>query len=149
MNCAEEINRLGRELDDCQDRSAQEMVDTLSDEDKSQISDGFHTFKELYEHRAALFIALAHCLSRTAWKSRCHADDTMYTGYFIAGINLPKWGRDVDGEPVVMESSPITYHLEDKYWDMLDVSVLRHAPTWDGHTPQDVVSRLLTWTGGM
>lgn len=43
-------------------------------EDISQISDGYHTFEELYFHR---------------WKSRLHDDGTMFNNYFIIEINTP------------------------------------------------------------
>jgi hypothetical protein len=56
------------------------------------VSDGYHTFAELYQHRFALFLALCRALEM-GWKSRLHADGTMYPGWFIAGIELPgEWG---------------------------------------------------------
>lgn len=94
------------------------------------ISDGYHSFDELYEHRAALFIRLANAHPNQAWRSRHHSDDSMFDGFFIAGINL--------------DSGQISYHLEDRYWDYLgNVCTLDNAPEWDGHSPSDVVKRLL------
>jgi len=99
-----------------------------------ELSDGYHTFNELYEHRTALFALLANTYPycNTAWKSRKHNDGTSYDGYFICGIDLPCIGKTV------------TYHINDKYWDFFEnIKTLEQAPAWDGHTPSDVVIRLL------
>jgi hypothetical protein len=102
-------------------------------EDRSQISDGYHTFAELYEHRHALFVALcAHwpTWKGAVWRAQHHSDGTMFPGWFIAGI-----GR----EP----GKQITYHLPDQLWGKLDFAeTFLRAPEWDGHTPADVVRRL-------
>lgn len=106
-----------------------------------QISDGFHTFDELYEHRSALFIALMRLKPFNSWYADEHEDGSMFSGYFIAGINLP------DGT--------ITYHMKINPWrgileEPLSLSFGRlsrfqRAPHWDGHTPADVVTRLKDW----
>ena len=99
--------------------------------DIGEVSDGFHTFNELYEHRQALFVALANRVPTMAWKSKLHSNRTMFDGWFIAGLRL--------------DTGDITYHLEDRFWDMLRVDELELAPPWDGHTPGDVVNRLMEW----
>lgn len=101
------------------------------------ISDGFHTFDELYDHRTALFAALCRSNRHLAWRSRRHhqGGDPMYPGYFIAGIG-------------VTPGTQITYHVRDTAWDLFyGVPERDHAPTWDGHTPADVVARLNGWKG--
>jgi hypothetical protein len=102
----------------------------------SQISDGFHTFDELYDHRRALTAALARVLP--SWRSREHHpdDDPMFEGgYFVVGINLPGVGT-------------ITYHYKLKHWDDFNgVDELEHAPKWDGAPPDTTVFRLLEWAG--
>jgi hypothetical protein len=97
----------------------------------NDISDGYHTFGELYEHRIELFIALCKNVDGiTVWKSRKHSDGTSFEGWFSLGIGLSK------GEQ-------ITYHLPDKYWDELDFThTLESAPEFDGHTSADVLKRL-------
>lgn len=114
----------------------------MSDDDNSQISDGYHTFAELYEHRHALFIALCRMMQCDAdeigfdsdvWRSRLHADGTMFDGWFVMGINR---------EP----GKQITYHLPERLWPTTEFApALDRAPEWDGHTPDDVVKRL--WFG--
>lgn len=123
--------------------SKEEAVNSLIqylDIDRGKISDGYHTFSELYEHRIALFIALCHVGSVQdvfggnalnnvlVWKSKYHNDGMMFDGWFIAGIGVGH--------------SQITYHLPLEYWDKLHVAELQHAPAWDGHTSADVLERL-------
>lgn len=112
-------------------------IQELPENEKELVSDGYHTFKELYEHRIALFVALItalmqqeyHPANKTCWKSKKHSDGTMLDGWFIAGIGLEKWDT-------------LTYHLPISEWDNLYCDVLENAPEWDGHTSKDVI-RLL------
>lgn len=105
----------------------------------NEVSDGYHTFGELYDHRIALFIMLCHMIVVAAsegldvfdmpWKSKLHNDGTSWEGWFIAGIGQEKGNQ-------------ISYHLPMDKWDKLDVLVLARAPEWDGHTSADVIERL-------
>lgn len=52
-------------------------------------SDGYHTFDELYHHRAVLFSVIVENFATRAWKSKLHADGTMYEGMFNVGIETP------------------------------------------------------------
>jgi hypothetical protein len=94
--------------------------------DRDNASDGHHTFKELYEHRHALFAAVSK--SQGGWKSKLHDDGTMFDGWFIAGCTTPQ--------------GPITYHLPLEWWDAFPAVALAKAPAWDGHTSTDVVGRI-------
>jgi len=106
------------------------------------VSDGYHSFAELYQHRNLLFCVLLTLIHREeldkfkAWKSRKHSDGTMFDGpegWFIAGMT------DLEG------NMQITYHMEGtKYWEILDVPELEFAPPYDGHTPEDVLERLVS-----
>jgi hypothetical protein len=95
------------------------------------ISDGYHTFGELYEHRITLFIALCGWLpnDKEVWKSKFHSDGSSMEGWFVMGI-----GKEVGQQ--------ITYHLPISKWDECDVQELDKAPEWDGHTSSDVLERL-------
>lgn len=90
------------------------------------ISDGYHTFGELYHHRAILFSVICNLLKEKAWKSKLHADGTMFDGdMFIVGIETPEGNY--------------TYHYHmNPYWDMFDIKELDYAPKWDGHKPSDI-----------
>lgn len=103
-------------------------------------SDGYHTFKELYDHRRALNAALVQMLSFSpiagtrAWRSRAHHpdDSPCYDGFFIVGIELP-W-----------LIGTVTYHYADQYWDdFAAAEALPHAPKWDGAEPPLSVTRLI------
>lgn len=105
------------------------MEEVKTTEINGSTSDGYHTFDELYHHRAILFSVIVHCFKDMAWKSKLHADGTMYPGYFIVGIDTPE--------------GPATYHYAvDPYWDMFECDELPYAPEWDGHTPNDAIERI-------
>lgn len=106
----------------------------IDDVDMGKVSDGFHTFDELYEHRIELFLALCRVINRTddsrsVWKSRYHSDGTRFEGWFICGIGIVS-GRQ------------ITYHMPDRKWDDADFDIRMSAPEFDGHTAEDVLHRL-------
>lgn len=96
---------------------------------KGEISDGSHTFSELYYHRMILFSVICNTHKDKAWKSLLHHDGTMYDDYFIVGINTPK--------------GQYSYHYHVDHWFKFDVEVLKKAPEWDGHQPKDI-TRLLS-----
>ena len=94
-----------------------------------ETSDGYHTFNELYHHRAALFSVIIKACSGKAWKAKKHEDGSMYDGMFIVGVETP------DGQA--------TYHYDiDPYWEMFKCRELEYAPKWDGHTPQEAIERI-------
>ena len=111
--------------------------------DTNLISDGYHTFGELYEHRIILYIALCRAFVKNeyaesnervdeiiAWRSKVHSDGTSWDGWFLLGICRDKGHQ-------------ITYHLPEKYWNECDFAeTLDKAPEFDGHTSQDVLERL-------
>lgn len=98
--------------------------------DMSYVSDGYHTFGELYDHRFALFCLLSALMPMFAWRSKKHHDGTMFEGgYFVCGLNFP--------------SGSITYHYKLERWDKLNhVQTLDLAPKWDGHDSKDVIQRI-------
>jgi hypothetical protein len=109
---------------------AREALTTLNEfieSDKGEISDGYHTFNELYEHRHVLFANVVN-QSNKSWKSKLHDDGTMFEGWFIAGMQT--------------DQGDLTYHLPIKHWKIFKCKELEKAPKWDGHTSDDVVNRL-------
>ena len=94
-----------------------------------EVSDGYHTFNELYHHRAILFSALCNANKEKAWKSKSHHDGTMFADMFIVGIDTPQ--------------GQASYHYDvNPYWDMFDVPALGKAPEWDGHTAEMAINRI-------
>lgn len=103
--------------------------------DVGEVSDGYHTFNELYAHRCALFAALMASYPQLSWKSKQHNDGTTYDGWFIAGMKLP--------------SGDVSYHLPiDEFWDKLkNIPELEFGVKFDGHTSNDVLIRIMNWIG--
>lgn len=100
-----------------------------------QISDGYHTFDELYEYRM-LYNAHAargwHEADIVVVKSWNHADGTpcFGGGWFIVTAQLP--------------TGQVSNHYQAEHWDLFDIPDVDLAPEWDGHTPQDAATRLRT-----
>lgn len=99
--------------------------------DIEDLSDGFHTFKQLYYQRMILFAAIVRQNKNKAWKSLRHEDGELCFGggWFIVGIDTPE--------------GSYTYHYEDNYFSLFDCKELEHGKHWDGHTEKDVM-RLLS-----
>ena len=47
------------------------------------VSDGDHSFNDLYHHRAILTASLFNCNKDICWKSKLHDTGDMFDGYFI------------------------------------------------------------------
>lgn len=93
------------------------------------LSDGYHTFNELYHHRAILFSVICNTYSGVAWKSKKHDDGSMFDGMFIVGLETP-YGQ-------------VTYHYDtEPYWDIFKVQELEKAPKWDGHSADEAIERM-------
>lgn len=90
---------------------------------KGDMSDGYHTFDELYEHRCLLFIQL--CLMQpesSAWRLD-------YEGWFCLYTYMPK--------------GQISYHCPVKYLDLVKEKIqMKNDIIFDGHTSADVIKRL-------
>lgn len=97
--------------------------------DVSQLSDGYHTFAELYEHRHTLFAALMYAYAPLAFKTRRNQEGEEWPGWFIAGLNTAM--------------GQLSYHMPDEWWDRLpDIRELEYNQKYDGHTSADVLQRI-------
>lgn len=116
-----------------------------------EVSDGYHTMDELYDHRITLYIALCKLYQEFyrmqegefgsgkrlnySWRSKRHSDGELCfdTGtQYVLGIGK---------EPGTM----ITYHIPIERWNETDFAeTLDKSPEWDGHTSADVLERLKT-----
>lgn len=92
--------------------------------DTNLISDKYHTFGELYEHRMYLTKVIAESYPEYSWKSWKHEDGTMFKDSFIVGFNTP------DGQ--------YSYHYRKENWDLFQIKELPNAPKFDGHKPSDI-----------
>ncbi len=115
-----------------------EAASVESDEarDMGEVSDGYHTFNELYAHRVRLFVGLMHAHRNRAWWSHNHQDPAdNIEGWIIAGIRTP--------------AGEATYHLPASEIEHLPNDIqIGFAPRWDGHTADDVLQRLLSLNFG-
>ncbi len=95
------------------------------------VSDGHHTFGELYKNRIMLFCTLCNCNPDISWKSKKHFNeevDPMFDGDFIAGINTPE--------------GIATYHIKLEFWDLFQIPELDRAPQYDGYDNGTVLQRI-------
>lgn len=95
-------------------------------EDIGDVTDGYHTFNQLYYQRAMLFATIVNQNSDKAWKTHKHEDGEpcFGGGWFLVTIDTPQGAYG--------------YHYEDKYWDMFKCKELEKAKHWDGYTEEDV-----------
>lgn len=97
------------------------------------ISDGHHTFRELYKQRLIMFCTVCNIFPELSWKAKKHFDeenDPMFEGDFIAGINTPE--------------GVATYHIKLEYWDLFKIPEISKAPKYDNYTSEDVMKRMLS-----
>lgn len=115
------------------DDAISRIHDINGDIDIGEISDGYHTFNQLYHQRAILFATIVNQNKDKSWKSFKHEDGKYCFDsngeWFIVGIDT--------------KEGSYTYHYEKKYWDYFKCQELECAKKWDGHTEKDV-TRLLS-----
>ena len=95
-----------------------------------ELSDGYHTFDQLYDFRREYNAALVNSGVWPAHKSHRHHDGELCFGggWFIVMMETP-FGQ-------------ISNHYECKYWDEFHCEEKYVADEWDGHTDEDVLERL-------
>ena len=100
-------------------------------QDKGEISDGYHTFNELYYYRMLYNAAFFNSLPKD-WvhKSKKHHDgeECFGGGWFIVMANLP--------------TGQISNHYELENWDLFQIPEKEIADEWDGHTSGEAAERL-------
>jgi hypothetical protein len=108
--------------------------------DKNQVSDGYHTFGELYKHRTELFILVCKMYCKLypdnkdlVWKSEFHNDGTRIEGWFVMGL-------------FINSGEQITYHLSMDMWKYTNFAKEVTTAYYDGHTSNDVAIRIHTLT---
>ena len=110
-----------------------DIITSLQQEqvDMGEVSDGYHTFNELYYYRMLYNAAFFNLLPKE-WvhKSKRHhtGEECFGGGWFIVMANLP--------------TGQISNHYELKDWDLFKVPEKEFADEWDGHTPQEAAERL-------
>ena len=102
--------------------------------DSSKVSDGYHTFEELYNFRkvfnALLFNEWALRGTYPVVKSRKYSDGTpCFGGWFIIVV-------------ATLPSGQISSHYKEEDWDLFSCQEVALPSEYDGHTAQDVLMRL-------
>lgn len=135
-------------------KEVQQGILNTPDDIRGQYSDGYHSYDELYEFRK-IYNAMAfkllyeqdrltHIFRRNTFvhKSWKHADGEWCFGkekeWFIVAAQLPVY----DGG-VIVDYEIITNHYKAEDWYLflipeMEISIFEY----DGHTPQDVVTRI-------
>lgn len=101
-------------------------------EDVGDLSDGHHTFNDLYYQRLIEFATLVGLFPELSWKTRRHDDGELCFGdgkNFLVCIETP--------------AGPYSYHYPMEYWDKFPCEEIYKALPFDGHTDKDV-GRLLS-----
>lgn len=110
--------------------------------DSGEVSDGWHTFDELYHYRMLYNAGMATYFhefleehgpydDQFVVKSWRHSDGELCFGkdnYFVVVMQLP--------------TGQVSNHYKGEYWDLFKVPEVERAPEWDGHTPQQAAERL-------
>ena len=116
------------------------IISELDNPDKTDdVSDGYHTFEELYYQRmmltkAVALAAITNFDKDTVYRSKLHSDGTMYKDFFIVVFNTPEGN--------------FSYHYHMMYWGVFDFLKERpNAEEFDGHTWKDV-TRLQSFFNG-
>lgn len=95
------------------------------------MSDGHHTFDELYEHRCLLFLT---------WLVEIRELGAVRQVFFLKD-HFPGW----DLVSTTVGIAPISYHVPAKYREVLEKHFKEYCDLekfYDGHTSADVLHRL-------
>ena len=112
----------------------------------NEISDGYHTFDELYEFRKMYNAALFN-----EWATQCVGFNK--DGPIKSKFDVHKSWRHNDGElcfgggwfivSAMLPTGLISNHYKEEDWDLFQIPEVEKALyEFDGHTPQDVLIRL-------
>ena len=133
------IHLIGVDKDICADQETMDkaiawLENQKEPADKGEISDGYHTFNELYYYRMLYNAAFFNLLPKhLVHKSRRHHDgeECFGGGWFIVMAQLP--------------TGQISNHYELKDWDLFQVPEQEKADEWDGHTPKEAAERIFRY----
>ena len=110
-------------------------------EQPEHLSDGYHTFDELYEYRKLYNAMLFNLMTAVAANPRNDAD-----------FNVHKSIRHSDGElcfgggwfivQATLPTGQISNHYKNEDWELFKCEIRNRADPFDGHTPADVMQRI-------
>ena len=125
------LEQKGEKMTDVERNRVKDICEVAGVKRIDDLSDGFHTFRQLYYQRMMLFAVIVKQNKDKAWKSLRHEDGELCFGgeWFIVGVDTPE--------------GSYTYHYENNYFSLFDCEELERGKHWDGHTEKDV-TRLLS-----
>lgn len=98
---------------------------TVNVQSLDDVSDGYHTINELYDHRCSLFVLLCQQHKELVF----YKMDLNSPGWFILYIET-KYGQ-------------ISYHVPEKFLEAVKKFATEDPEhVWDGHTSKDVLERM-------
>ena len=121
---------------------------------KGNISDGYHTFDELYEFKKVYNVALFNEWGKQFDKNQeINIKDEQAFSSYRPLYSVHKSWRHNDGElcfggewfivVAILPTGQISNHYEAKDWDLFKIPEVDKALyPFDNHTPQDVLTRL-------
>lgn len=129
---------------------------------ENSLSDGYHTFDELYEFRK-MYNALLFNEWGSSWRDFQQFKDSKNQELQLAYKNakgkydVHKSWKHYDGEDcfgggwfivvAILPTGQISNHYKAKDWDLFRIPEVEKAKyEFDGHTPQDVLERLKALT---
>ena len=100
-----------------------------------ELSDGSHTFNELYAYRkiynAAFFNSIIGKYKIIKSKRHSTGEECFGGGWFIVTAELP--------------TGQVSNHYKLKDWDLFKCPEQKYADKWDGHTSQIAYERILEY----
>lgn len=110
-------------------------IEDLSSEDRKNVSDGHHSFDDLYDYRCAYNAAFFNMLSAIGkyevHKSYKHSDGEPCFGkddMFVVTAQLP--------------TGQVSNHYKKEKWDLFACEERERADEWDGHDPDEALKRI-------
>jgi hypothetical protein len=106
---------------------------------EGEISDGYHSFDDLYNYRLLYNAAFFNSLNGkyNVHKSYRHSDGQLCFGggWFIVMAELP--------------TGQISNHYKISDWNLFNIPVKERADKWDGHTSVEAANRLHKFCWGI
>jgi hypothetical protein len=129
-------------------KETQGLIDLCPSEVKEQLSDGYHSFKELYDFRMVYNTALFN-----EWAKQTGFDDGVNYHYKLPKYNVHKSWKHYDGElcfgggwfivSAMLPTGLISNHYKAEYFDLFKIPEVEKALfPFDGHNGFDVLERL-------
>ena len=116
------------------------------------LTDGYHSFKELYDYRMLYNALYFNELASVNYSDYNFNKPELNMETFVK-YNVHKSFRHNDGQlcfgggwfivVAVLPTGQITNHYEEKYWDLFKIPALEKSNVkYDGHSPKDVKTRM-------